>query len=839
MNSSDNVSSPSERPLPAPPTKYRPLPPTPKLSENGRKISVSPQNPNPSSTAEVAEKILKKTEEAHEPPHQPHVSPSQEKSLANTGAVVRRTLPPPPPPLKPLTPPQQKVLPPPLPPSPKLSRVGAPTRALPETPAELEQRRAALEAGAQLKELKKLSENPENKERFRADFTKFENDPKYLRALRSNPYIMSVYTQLKTKLDKEANTKSGELISQGASLIDKCGKGINSDNINNIKIDLEQLKKSIKSGGFTKNQIIPLNKQIEQIEGYLKSYSDKKFTKLKNVLSELNANSRLKLTVEDGQLKTTERSVLSHIIDKGVGTSEPSKEAVKKVLEQFRELYKDPKITLKQKAELEEQFQKFALNDWAKATISKDPDIKKLFFAVNRSIGTTTPRLAILQDGSIAWIIKKDGEYFRPEEASKSGEETSFTKVDIKELVDVNNIDFLKGKVKINNEEIDMPLDSKMKENLPKLLRSFDDNWAMSVGTLASPMSFTVSGLDTPSNIDLDLAQSRFQTDKTTPFSTDTQSDSVASSTRIKAKDYLKSGEFCGDFASVQHFENMSLAIVSDAAGNGKESVEASVMLTHRMRALVVAGLKEKRNNGQVSFEDVKETMKLALAQAHLEALGASRKQCTLSMALTLTDPNGQSFVVGMSIGDAKALIRKSDGTIRDLTPQLFSKSVTVSDGSFGDKQTDSCFVFVEPFQRGDEVMLGSDGLGDNLEAKTLKFTPEQAVDHLLAQKGLPPEKEKQLQKYKDIIAESNIKGLKKLKTWEALHPIRKETTTPEMKEQREMLQNIHNWFVENRLKELIQQPGPGSTIDKIFAECTSTKVSKPDDVVVVSLQKR
>ncbi len=222
-----------------------------------------------------------------------------------------------------------------------------------------------------------------------------------------------------------------------------------------------------------------------------------------------------------------------------------------------------------------------------------------------------------------------------------------------------------------------------------------------------------------------------FVTDKTAIYSDTVSANGLDTTLQLQAKGYLEENEHAADWATVDTIGNLTLAVVSDAAGNTEDSHQQVKDDTNRFKSLLMSQISSLQKDGILSLEALSSALSQAFALTELTRSGA--KSTAMTCALICETANGEKYAVGICIGDARAMVKYADGSAKDLTPTDFSRGYSDSANSFGTQQVRVVTpqIIFEKLDSGDTLLLGSDCFGDNMEPKTLGKTPLGALQEL------------------------------------------------------------------------------------------------------------
>lgn len=354
------------------------------------------------------------------------------------------------------------------------------------------------------------------------------------------------------------------------------------------------------------------------------------------------------------------------------------------------------------------------------------------------------PSLARYNDGSkqedeLIWVYKNsDNEWERVREDHESTE-----------IVDTKNLKFIDlDSVKIVSKERKVKIFLDGKEYSPPLTPSLDEKFVtltlksceefkedLSMLMSTAPLAFEVEGSETKA-LDQSLKSANdsthFVTDKEKDYSFSASHEHLDGEVILQAKGYLSKDEFCADWAGLDQVGNVTLAIVADAAGNKEKSHDGSLELCNLLRKTLMTELMKHEQSGKISTESLQTILTESIMKsAILTASKPESKLAPSTLACTLILSSGNDrYAVGFCVGDARIMLKQANGEGKDLTPTDFSSPYSDSGSSFGGK-----FNSIQPiFQKlspGDTLLLGSDGFGDNMEAKTLGKTPLEALGEL------------------------------------------------------------------------------------------------------------
>lgn len=218
---------------------------------------------------------------------------------------------------------------------------------------------------------------------------------------------------------------------------------------------------------------------------------------------------------------------------------------------------------------------------------------------------------------------------------------------------------------------------------------------------------------------------SSFITDKDQVFKEKTIHNDIQTTTILQAKSTLAGGECCADWAVLESRDNLTLALVADAAGNKPEAHEGSVKLVNLFRENFWKQLDHPENQG------LQDALGQALMLTEIETFADSEATCsTMACVAITTDQDGDRYAVGFCIGDARVMLKRQEDNSLDLTPTTFSSSYSDQGANFGGRLFNAGVIF-QKLKEGDSVLLGSDGFGDNMEAKSMGKTPLAALQEL------------------------------------------------------------------------------------------------------------
>lgn len=292
------------------------------------------------------------------------------------------------------------------------------------------------------------------------------------------------------------------------------------------------------------------------------------------------------------------------------------------------------------------------------------------------------------------------------------------------------------------------------------------------------------------------------------PFKADQNAPSGQASQRLLCKGYLEEKQICGDYVKSDHYDSHSVSVVIDASGNTDKSYKGAKQigddLVHGLNMLV-----DLHGNDLPTFEKELASLLNKLNEQHLARVkDGVHKPVTIAFGLVLNLKNRKQLAIMGSVGDARAMLKTSrDGKtqVHNVSKSNYNASYNETNGAMGDRvaisnlkkdpQARPIQIEAFNFQEGDLMILGSDGLGDNLEAKTLGVSPKKAAQ-LLKDANMLPEGI-------DIDSLSD-----KNDGWSA-----KGDFNP-------VLQEIHNAFIEYQAAILIEKDG--NPADILFEHCTT-----------------
>ncbi|MBS4168028.1 protein phosphatase 2C domain-containing protein [Parachlamydia sp. AcF125] len=234
----------------------------------------------------------------------------------------------------------------------------------------------------------------------------------------------------------------------------------------------------------------------------------------------------------------------------------------------------------------------------------------------------------------------------------------------------------------------------------------------------------------------LQQSESQFVANKDEKFVHSQNDDTMKTTAILQAKGYLPQNEFCADWVAIDRVGSIDLAIVADAAGNKESSHVGSVELTNLFREILTSRLINQQENGILSLDNIVEALTQAMLRTELTTMCEGSMGVASTMACTLIIPYGEKrYAVGFCLGDARVMLKRQDGSAKDLSPTPFSSTYKEAGAFFGMGIESRRGKHIQPIfqelESGDTILLGSDGFGDNMEAKTLGKTPSQALQEL------------------------------------------------------------------------------------------------------------
>ena len=235
-----------------------------------------------------------------------------------------------------------------------------------------------------------------------------------------------------------------------------------------------------------------------------------------------------------------------------------------------------------------------------------------------------------------------------------------------------------------------------------------------------------------------------FITDKSKKYVSNSSENNMQAEVRLQAKGYLPAKELIADWATIDHIGNLTLAIVADAAGNKEESHNGSVELVNLFRKNFMQELMNLQGTS-LTMEDIGAALEQALVKT--EAVTKMKDPIIRStMACTVVVPVGtERYAIGFCLGDARVMSYNDETRqVNDLTPTPFNRPYEDSGSAFGGKINRVQPIF-QKLGTGDVLMMGSDGFGDNVEAKTLKQSPWQVLRELYEAKELNGDEDEDL----------------------------------------------------------------------------------------------
>ncbi|CCB86450.1 putative uncharacterized protein [Parachlamydia acanthamoebae UV-7] len=337
--------------------------------------------------------------------------------------------------------------------------------------------------------------------------------------------------------------------------------------------------------------------------------------------------------------------------------------------------------------------------------------------------------LAKHQD-KLVWV-RKDQEGWKVipplmEPQSVKEDELEFVDVDTVELEFLQK-DFV---LDLKGKKYPSPQNGRNNESLLKATKELKEKIAESGQGLQFKFSIgqgkSIATLDDA----LEASESGFVANKDERFVQALTHDKMNGMAILQAKGYLPEGEYCADWVALDNIGDMTIAIVADAAGNKKSSHDGSLELTNRFRQILTTQLVKLQKNGNLSSEDIGEALTQAIIRAEL-VTRSEGQMVGSTMACTIIIPSGEKrYAIGFGLGDARVMLKKEDGTAKDLTPTNFESPYSDPGPTFGAGIKKIVPIFQE-LRNGDTILLGSDGFGDNMEAKSLGKTPIQVLKEL------------------------------------------------------------------------------------------------------------
>ncbi|WP_059358673.1 protein phosphatase 2C domain-containing protein [Parachlamydia acanthamoebae] len=338
-----------------------------------------------------------------------------------------------------------------------------------------------------------------------------------------------------------------------------------------------------------------------------------------------------------------------------------------------------------------------------------------------------------IHDNELVWVRKDSEEWkiippYSESKISVNESELEFVDLDTVNLeileedfaVIIDGKKFSSPEHALNNEELSRAIEE-FKEKLTELADG--QQFQFKVDS-SKPFTTLDEGLKEAE------AKTNFSSNKDERFIQEQSHDDLESVAILQAKGYLPEGEFCADWVAIDTIGDMTIAIVADAAKNNQNSHEGSMELTNRFRQILISQLIKLQKDGNLTTEDVTE----ALTQAIIRAEFATRSEAKViasTMACTIIIPSEEKkYAIGFCLGDARVMLKREDGTGKDLSPTEFFSSYSFAGANFGAGIRKIQPIFQE-LKRGDTILLGSDGFGDNMEAKTLGKSPLQALHEL------------------------------------------------------------------------------------------------------------
>lgn len=228
-----------------------------------------------------------------------------------------------------------------------------------------------------------------------------------------------------------------------------------------------------------------------------------------------------------------------------------------------------------------------------------------------------------------------------------------------------------------------------------------------------------------PSSVMEPALDSSFITDRGQVFNKTSSHNGIQATTILQAKSTLASEECCADWAVVESRGNLTLALVADAAGNKQKSHDGSVKLVNLFRENFWKQIGHPESQGVI------DALGQALMLTEIETSADSdATNSTMACVAIITNQEGDRYAVGFCIGDARVMLKRPQGNSLDLTPTVFSDSYSDQGANFGGRVTSVQPIF-QKLEEGDVLLLGSDGFGDNMEAKSRGKTPLAALQEL------------------------------------------------------------------------------------------------------------
>lgn len=354
----------------------------------------------------------------------------------------------------------------------------------------------------------------------------------------------------------------------------------------------------------------------------------------------------------------------------------------------------------------------------------------------------------------------------------------------------------------------------KVKNSDEKAIRCVDENPKRVLGQLRSPISDAYFSYQADS---LDFALPRYfssavkpqhsnpsddhaalTSPKVEPYRDKKSGDWIESEGMLRCKGYLGKREISGDYIRTLVGPDYHVAVVTDAAGNKSSSFTGAKKLAHELSDGLYRIAENSEGDAGVFKTKLGVLLKKLHRQMQAEVKANNAKATTAAFSITFRGKEGKNLVVGGTMGDARAMLVQNS-KVENLTISDYAATYTNSGGSFGAE--DSLIVgeisrgnrplqlFAREIDEGDTLILGSDGMGDNLEAKTMGVSPGE-VYNLLREAG-------------------------KLGS-EFDYTMIPDNWNPN-EDSKEILQELHNAFVEYQSERILLENSKKSTAEKMF----------------------
>lgn len=191
----------------------------------------------------------------------------------------------------------------------------------------------------------------------------------------------------------------------------------------------------------------------------------------------------------------------------------------------------------------------------------------------------------------------------------------------------------------------------------------------------------------------------------------------------------LKYGEFNGDAALSVDIGDCHLIAVADAAGHEKAGQTTSTKMLGKLQEKMGKAMTGK---SVLTGDEIRKLIVDILIECHKIGL-QNGGVCTLSFTFVIPCSEDQEYYcLTVCIGDAGALHIRQKGygliSVTTLNPASPDKEYSNSGGSLGDRlqpgrQDLQCHFSIRMLKSEDIIVVGSDGVLDNLEGKTMEIS--------------------------------------------------------------------------------------------------------------------